>query len=153
MSELDSQLIQAVVVVSLRKVINERGHLLEIQRNDESVYPGFGQAYITATKPSVVKAWYLHHNMTDQIAIISGNITLAMYDSRSDSSTHGSTQVLRMHEDSPSLVQIPPGVWHGFRADSSSPALLMHLNTMPWNETSPDEDRLPVDTDEIPFTW
>ena len=151
--ELPSSQIYQVAIVPLKKLVNDRGHLQEVQRNDDSHFLGFGQAYLTATNPGIVKAWYLHHRQTDQIALTQGTLRLALYDARAASPTQGHVQEIIISEDQPALVQIPPGVWHGFQALGSAPACLLHLNTIPFNFQDTDEDRLPPTTAEIPFRW
>ena len=76
---------QPAQMFPLKKIINERGYLTEIQRTDDSHYPGFGQAYITETKPGVIKAWYRHTKQTDQISLIKGAVLLVIYDTRENS--------------------------------------------------------------------
>ena len=151
--ELPTSKIYQVAVVPLKKLVNERGHLLEVQRNDDSHFPGFGQAYLTATNPGIVKAWYRHHRQTDQIALAQGTLRLALFDARETSPTQGQVQELIISEDQPALVQIPPGVWHGFQALGKSAACLLHLNTIPFSFQDTDEDRLPPTSTEIPFWW
>jgi len=145
--------IHRVLTVPLKKVVNERGHLLEVQRNDEEHFPGFGQVYVTSTNPGVVKAWYRHHEQLDQIALASGELLLVLYDTREKSSTHTVVQEIRITEDEPLLVQIPPGVWHGFQAGRDEPALLLHLNTVPYDFDRPDEEHLAFDDPGIPYRW
>lgn len=146
-------IIEDVVVKPLRKVTNERGHLIEVQRNDELDYLGFGQAYITSTLPGVVKAWYRHSVQHDQIMLIQGALHLALYDSREHSKTYGILQHIQLDETSPVLVQIPAGLWHGFQAISTGPAMLLHINTVPFDFSNPDEERLVADDPSIPYTW
>jgi dTDP-4-dehydrorhamnose 3,5-epimerase len=146
-------MIHQVSVVPLKKVVNERGHLLEIQRADDPHFPGFGQAYVTMTFPSVVKAWYRHHKQIDQIALASGSLLLVLFDDRPESPTSGLVQQIQINEQAPLLVQIPTGVWHGFQAIGNDPACLLHLNSAPIDLENKDEDRLPHDDTGIPFRW
>ncbi len=145
--------IKDVQLISLKKVVNERGHLVEIQRADDAHYLGFGQTYVTATLPGIVKAWYRHHHQVDQLALIKGELLLALYDARDDSLTRGNLVEITITEQAPLLVQIPPGVWHGFKALGNEPAFLLHLNTVAYNFQHVDEDRLPSDTLSIPYEW
>jgi dTDP-4-dehydrorhamnose 3,5-epimerase len=146
-------LIEEVNIISLKKVVNERGHLMEVQSIDDNHYPGFGQAYVTATSPGVVKAWYRHSRQFDQIALLKGAIHLVLYDTRETSKTCHFLQHITLEEVQPLLVQIPPGVWHGFQAISTEPALLLHLNTIPFDFANPDEQRLAFDDPSIPYVW
>lgn len=145
--------IHQVTTVTLKKVITGRGHLMEVQRCDDPHFPGFGQAYITATKPGVVRAWYLHRQQTDQIALVAGRLLLVLYDARADSPTQRMIQEIRMSEEVPLLVRIPTGVWHGFRAIGEQSACLLHLNTLPFDFSHPDEKRLAWDDPLIPYRW
>jgi dTDP-4-dehydrorhamnose 3,5-epimerase len=145
--------IKDVQVISLKKVVNERGHLVEIQRADDVHYLGFGQTYVTCTLPGIVKAWYRHHQQVDQLALIKGELLLALYDTRNDSLTSGNLVEITITEQAPLLVQIPPGVWHGFKALGNEPAFLLHLNTVAYNFQQVDEDRLLSDTPSIPYEW
>ncbi len=142
-----------LVVAPLKKVVNDRGYLQEVQRSDEPHFPGFGQAYLTATNPGVIKAWYRHHRQIDQIALAQGTLRLALYDARPASPTFGVVQELVISDDRPVLVQIPTGIWHGFQALGTGPALLLHLNTVAFRFGDVDEDRLPPATPEIPYRW
>ncbi len=140
-------------VVPLKRVTNDRGHLLEVQRSDDAHFPGFGQAYLTSTHPGVVKAWYRHATQFDQLALVVGRATVVLYDSREASPSYAQVVEIVLDEASPCLVQIPPGVWHGFRADGGKPLHLLHLNTVPYDPVNIDEERLPPDSDRLPDVW
>jgi dTDP-4-dehydrorhamnose 3,5-epimerase len=141
-----------IKVIPLKKVTTDRGHLMEVERRDDSFYLDFGQAYITMTKPGVVRAWYRHKRQTDQIALVKGRLLLVLIDSREDSPTFQAVQQIRITEDAPALVQIPPGIWHGFQALDGE-AYLLHLNTVPFEFGDPDEERLAADDPRIPYRW
>jgi dTDP-4-dehydrorhamnose 3,5-epimerase len=145
--------IDGVRIVRLKRVVNARGHLTEVQRKDDEHYVGFGQAYVTCTLPGVTKAWYRHHQQIDQIALISGAATVVLFDDRPDSPSAGQTVQCALSDESPALVQIPPGVWHGFRAGGPAPLYLLHLNSIAQDAGDPDEDRLPPDSTAIPYVW
>jgi len=142
-----------VQLIPLKRMLNERGYLMEVQRNDDDHYSGFGQAYITATNPGVVKAWYRHKRQTDQITLIKGAILLVLYDERKGSPTYGNLQEIHLDEANPLLVQIPSGVWHGFMALNNEQAILLHLNSVSFHPSTPDEERLHPNDSNIPFCW
>lgn len=145
--------IDGVRIVRLKKVVNDRGHLMEVQRKDDDHFLGFGQAYVTCTLPGVIKAWYRHHRQIDQIALVCGAATLALFDGREHSPSVGRTLECALSDERPALVQIPPGVWHGFQARGPEPLYLLHLNSVPQDAADPDEDRLPPDSTDIPYVW
>ena len=145
--------IDGVRIVRLKKVVNDRGHLMEVQREDDDHFVGFGQAYVTCTLPGVIKAWYRHHRQIDQIALLRGTAAVALFDARPHSPSVGRTLECVLSDDSPALVQIPPGVWHGFQARGPEPLYLLHLNSIAQNVGDPDEDRLPQNSPDILYVW
>jgi dTDP-4-dehydrorhamnose 3,5-epimerase len=152
-SPAESSVIDGVVVKPLKRVVNDRGWLLEVQRHDDPEFAGFGQTYVTATKPGIIKAWYRHHRQIDNMAVVSGLLRVALFDGRPGSPTRGAIMELRAGGDAPVLIQIPIGVWHGFTPVGEAEVLALHLNTLPYDFDSTDEDRLPPDSPDIPFRW
>ena len=63
----------------LRVVSDERGWLLEILRaDDRELFTRFGQVYLSATYPGVVKAWHYHQVQVDNFACVSGMVKLVL---------------------------------------------------------------------------
>ena len=145
--------IEGVRVVALKLVANPRGHLMEVQRCDDPIYPGFGQVYITSTRPGAIKAWYRHKTQTDQIALVKGKLKLVLFDSRTSAPRPDECCEIMMDERAPTLVQIPPGVWHGFQAIGPDAAFLLHLNSVAFDFDTPDEERIAPDDASIPYRW
>ena len=148
-----SDLIIGVKVAPLKLLPNDRGRLMEIQRQDDPLFPGFGQAYITSTFPNVIKAWYKHSEQIDQIAVISGMLKLVLYDNRENSLTYGKVNTIFLGELAPKLVQIEPEIWHGFQAIGEKEAFAIHLNSIAFKHDETDEERLPPDSELIPYQW
>lgn len=146
-------MIHDVIIKPLKVVFNSRGHLMEVQRNDDDCFLGFGQVYITSTFSGIVKAWYRHHKQIDQIALVKGALLLVLYDSREGSETYNTLQEIYIYEENPLLVQIPPGIWHGFKSIGTDAAYLMHLNSIAFSSENTDEDRMAYDDPLIPFNW
>jgi dTDP-4-dehydrorhamnose 3,5-epimerase len=153
MSAISNIEIAGVVLKPLKRVINERGWLLEVQRDDDSEFIGFGQAYVTATPPGIVKAWYRHLRQIDNLAAVSGLLRVVLFDGRADSPTCGALMELTVGFEQPRLVQIPHGVWHGFSPIGGAECLILHLNSHPYDFDQTDEDRLPFDSPAIPYRW
>src|SRR3954469_18440356 len=121
--------LDGVHIVPLKLLPNAKGRLMEVQRADDAIHPGFGQAYITSTYPGVVKAWYRHHQQIDQIALVKGLLKLVLFDARTEAATAGRLREIIIEERAPRLVQIPPGLWHGFQAMGPDECFLLHLNS------------------------
>ncbi|HUW83337.1 MAG TPA: dTDP-4-dehydrorhamnose 3,5-epimerase, partial [Phycisphaerae bacterium] len=53
-------MIHQVSTRPLRVIPDERGWLMEVLRRDDEMFIQFGQVYVTAAYPGVVKAWHYH---------------------------------------------------------------------------------------------
>jgi dTDP-4-dehydrorhamnose 3,5-epimerase len=148
-----SERIDGVKVKALRLVPDERGWLMEILRRDEEgLFAQFGQVYVSATYPGVVKAWHYHRNQTDNFACVAGMIKLVLVDTREGSPTRGAVNEFFLGVQNPQLVQIPAGVYHGWKCVSLEVSLVVNVPDQPYNRADPDEQRLePHGT--LPYDW
>jgi dTDP-4-dehydrorhamnose 3,5-epimerase len=146
-------MIEGVVTKQLKQVADERGWLIEIMRSDWEQFQKFGQVYVTAAYPQVVKAWHMHKKQTDNIACIKGMMKLVLYDGRDGSKTKGEINEFIIGERNLLTVKVPLGVWHGFKSVTEEYALMMNVPTELYNYKEPDEHRLPPDTKKIPYDW
>lgn len=146
-------MIEGVKVRKLRLIPDERGFLMEMMRTDWEEYEKFGQAYITAVYPGVVKGWHYHKLQTDHFVCVHGMAKVVLYDGREGSLTHGEVNEFFMGTLNPIMLKIPKGVMHGFKGISEEMALIVNVPTELYNYQQPDEYRLPAHTDEIPYDW
>ncbi|MFC1807642.1 dTDP-4-dehydrorhamnose 3,5-epimerase family protein [Candidatus Omnitrophota bacterium] len=146
-------MIDGVRVKELKVIPDDRGRLMEILRADDDIFIKFGQVYMTTAKPGVVKGWHWHKIQTDSFVCVSGKMRLALYDAREDSPTRGQTQEFELSMDSPLVVQIPPGVWHGFKCISDTEALVINTVTEPYNYKDPDEYRIDPYDNDVEYDW
>jgi dTDP-4-dehydrorhamnose 3,5-epimerase len=145
--------IEGVKTKKLKVIPDERGRLMECLRSDDALFIKFGQMYMTATYPGVIKAWHYHKKQIDNIVAVKGMLKLVLYDSREDSPTKGEINEFFIGEHNPILVQIPNCLYHGWKCVSESEAIVANCPTEVYNYENPDEYRLPYDTKEIPYTW
>ncbi|MDK9700895.1 MAG: dTDP-4-dehydrorhamnose 3,5-epimerase family protein [bacterium] len=150
---MQQKLIDGVVVVKLRKIADERGHLMEILRNDDPHFEKFGQVYITTNYPGVVKGWHYHAKQTDFATCVHGMIKMALYDARNGSPTFGTVNEFFIGEHSPIAVKIPAGVYHGWKGISHYPSITVNTVTEVYNYENPDEFRKDWKDPEIPYDW
>ena len=145
--------IAGVKVKPLRLVPDERGWLMEILRGDDTaVFTKFGQVYVSATYPGVVKAWHLHRRQVDNFACVAGMVKLVLVDTREDSPTLGAINEFFIGTQNPMLIQVPNLVYHGWKCISVEPALVVNVPTEPYDHAEPDEYRLdPHET--LPYDW
>jgi len=132
---------------------DERGRVMEILRRDDGLFLRFGQVYMTTTYPGVVKAWHKHEKQADNIACVAGMIKMALYDGRPGSPTRGEVNEFTLGVHNPMLVQVPPGVHHGWMGVSLEEAVIINIPTEPYDRDNPDEQRLDPHDNDIPYVW
>jgi dTDP-4-dehydrorhamnose 3,5-epimerase len=137
----------------MRLMPDERGWLMEILRVDETeLFTKFGQTYVSATYPGVVKAWHYHRKQVDNFACVAGMVKLVLIDTREDSPTKGAVNEFVLGSQNPTLVQVPNLVYHGWKCISLEPSLVVNVVTEPYQYDDPDEYRLdPHGT--LPYDW
>ena len=145
--------IHGVKTKTLRVIPDERGYLMEILRADDAeLFTKFGQVYLSATYPGVVKAWHYHERQVDNFACVGGMVKLVLVDTRPDSPTNGAINEFFLGTQNPTLVQVPNLVYHGWKCISLDVALVVNVPTEPYHYEEPDEYRIePHDT--LPYDW
>ena len=146
-------MIDGVVVKKLNVIPDERGYLMEILRNDDSFYEKFGQAYITAVYPGVVKGWHYHEKQVDHFCVVKGMVKVVLYDGRKESPTHGEVNEFFLGEKNPSLVRIPNYVLHGMKGMGTETGILLNIPTERYDYETPDEFRVPPHDNDVPYDW
>ena len=144
-------MIDGVVVAPRRQIVDERGKIVHVLRADDPEFQGFGEVYFSWVNPGVVKAWHLHTAMTLNYTCPVGLVKLALWDDRDGSPTRGEVMELFLGPDDHRLVQVPPGVWNGFKGVATTPSMVCNCATLPHD---PDEitRRDPFDP-SIPYDW
>ncbi len=146
-------MIDGVMVKILKVIPDERGRLMEILRNDDEMFRGFGQVYMTTAYPGVVKGWHYHKKQYDNMAVVKGMMKIVLYDGRRDSATFGEVNEFFAGEHNPVLVHIPPFVYHGFKCISSEEAVVINTPTEHYAYGDPDEFRVDPHSKDIPYDW
>ena len=135
--------IHGVKTKSLRLVPDERGFLMEILRADDSeLFTRFGQVYVSATYPGVVKAWHYHRDQVDNFVCVAGMVKLVLVDTRPESPTNGAINEFFLGTQNATLVQVPNLVYHGWKCISPEMALVVNVPNEPYRYADPDEYRL-----------
>ena len=146
-------MIDGVLIKPLKRLLDERGYLMEILRCDDPEFDRFGQAYVSACFPGMIKAWHCHEIQYDFFCCLQSNLKIGLYDDRENSPTRGEAQTIVIGVLNPALVRIPPYVWHGFMAVGTEIAVVLNLPTEPYNRERPDELRRDALDPGIPFEW
>jgi dTDP-4-dehydrorhamnose 3,5-epimerase len=144
-------MIDGVIVAPLRQIPDERGKIMHMMRSDDPHFNKFGEIYFSMVYPGVVKGWHIHKEMTLNYAVPIGMIKLVLYDDRKNSPTRKKLMELFLGENNYSLVQVPPGVWNGFKGIGTIPSLVANCATLAHD---PEEiDRMEPFANHIPYDW
>ena len=148
-------MIEGVDTHELQVNADERGHLVEVFREDWELYdPAPAMTYYSMSYPGVVRAWHKHdRGQIDHFVCPKGRIKVGIYDDRDDSPTQGDLDTFVIGEHDQRVIRIPGDCWHGFKAIGDEPAFLLNFPTKLYDYDDPDEQRLPPDTDAIPLDW
>ncbi|MFQ5511858.1 MAG: dTDP-4-dehydrorhamnose 3,5-epimerase family protein [Candidatus Krumholzibacteriia bacterium] len=146
-------MIEGVIVKKLRVIPDERGYLMEMLRSDDEFFEKFGQVYLTAAYPGVVKGWHYHKKQTDRFVGVAGMIKVVLYDGREGSKTHGEVNEFFLGEQNPILLVIPPYVLHGMKGIGTRTGLIVNSPTELYDYENPDEFRVDPHDNDIPYDW
>ena len=146
--------IEGVSIREVRHVPRDHGVITEILRPqwDPTGFPVV-QIYQTRLFPGALGAWSCHMRTTDRLFVNQGHVKIVLYDARDGSATRGVVMEVHAGDIRPSLVVMPPGIWHGLQNLGTSDALVLNCPSQAYDYGDPDHYRLPHDTREIPYTW
>lgn len=136
--------IAGVLVRDLTVHLDGRGSLTELW---SSTWLANGvvraeHAYQSVTDPGVIKCWHLHAIHTDQFVITRGKAQVSLVDLRADSPSFGHVNAIFAGFDRPRLIQIPPGVMHGWKALLPPELIVTNFQSHAYDAS-----------DEFKFTW
>ncbi len=147
-------MIHDVKTKKLRVIPDDRGRLMEMLRADDECFEVFGQVYLSTTYPGVVKAWHYHKLQKDNFVCVKGMVKLVLADTRDGSPTKGEINEFVIGEHNPVLVQVPIGVYHGWKCIGTEEAFVINTTTKTYDYKEPDEYRLdPHDNGLIAYDW
>ena len=143
--------IDGVTITPLNQIIDERGKVMHMLREDSNVFKRFGEIYFSCTYPGAVKAWHMHKKMTLNYAVISGVLKVVLFDDREKSSTFGNIQEIFLSPENYFLVTVPPLIWNGFKGVGKEMSIVANCSTLPHD---PNEIiRKDPEDKTIPYNW
>jgi dTDP-4-dehydrorhamnose 3,5-epimerase len=144
---IDGVAIRPAVVQS-----DERGTITEICSEDWA-FTGEPLVYVyqTTVRQGQKKGWVVHFEQDDRLFFDNGATKLVLYDARGGSPTHGMVNELFFGSANRALVRIPAGVFHAVVNIGETELRFINLPTRPYRHGDPDKQRLPVDSDAIPY--
>ena len=148
---MNKKTIEGVKIFNKKVIVDDRGKILHMLRNDDKNFIKFGEIYFSYVYPKKVKAWHIHKKMTLNYVAAFGKIKLVLYDDRADSPTNGKIQEILLSNDNHVLVSIPPMIWNGFCSADDKLAVLANCSDIPHDKE--EIERLPFDDPKVPYNW
>ena len=144
--------ILGVVVQPLKEIVDDRGSILHMLRSDETIFKKFGEIYFSEINPRITKAWKQHKRQTQNIAVPTGKIQLAIYDDRPKSKTRGNVAEYTVGRPNHyRLIHIPPMLWYGFQTLGDQPSLI--ANCVDQSHDPLEVETISADAGQIPYQW
>jgi dTDP-4-dehydrorhamnose 3,5-epimerase len=136
--------------VDLTSHADERGSVAEVYRGSwRAAARPMLQVNLSISRPGVLRGLHFHREQSDYWVPVAGTAFVALFDLRRDSPTAGAKAELRIGDEARRALLIPPGVAHGFYAESGL-SLLYFVDAY---YTGEDEFGLAWDDPEVGIDW
>lgn len=146
--------IAGVTAHEVKPVVTGNGVLVEVLRAEWlGERNTVGHVFLRTIDPRGVSAWHVHHTTTDRLSCIAGRARIVLFDARPDSPTHGTVAEHLVAAVRPTLLVVPPGVFHGVQAMGAEPATIVNMADEAYSYELPDHWRLPANTMKIPYEF
>jgi len=121
--------INDIIIKDLIIIEDHRGWLLELFRKDmidNKIIPEM--SYISLTYPGMIRGPHEHLRQTDYFCFLGPSILeLFLWDNRKESSTYRHKISLKISENNPKNVIVPPRIVHAYKNIGDSPSLVINF--------------------------
>lgn len=139
-------MIEGVKQVELKAHIDDRGYLIEVLRSSDEHFTKFGQVYLVGNfSRGTIRAFHKHNVLWDWFFISHGAAKFILVDDREKSKTYKQKDTYVVSSRNPSLIVVPPGVYHGWMSLENDTQLISIASEV-YNRKKPDEVRIAPDT-------
>lgn len=135
-----------VVKIDLVAYVDDRGYLIEIIRATDPHFTKFGQVYLVGNfAKGTIRAFHKHKVLWDWFFISHGAAKFVLVDDRKDSPTYKEQEIFVIGSRNPSLIIVPPGVYHGWMSLEDDTQMVSTASEV-YNRENPDEVRISPDS-------
>jgi len=139
-------LIKDVAKIDLVAHVDDRGYLIEIIRATDPYFTKFGQVYLVGNfAKGTIRAFHKHKVLWDWFFISHGSAKFVLVDDRENSPTYKEMNTFVVCSRNPSLIVVPPGVYHGWMSLEDDTQMISTASEV-YNRENPDEVRIPPDS-------
>ena len=144
--------LEGVFLTHLRVIDLPNGNVMQVLKQSQQGFSGFGEAYFSFVNHNVVKGWKKHIRMTLNVVVPIGEIQFVLFDAREISSTFRQTSEIALSPQSNySRLTVPPGIWMAFKGIGENTNMLLNIASI---EHDPSEaESLPIKNSMIPYTF
>ena len=148
------RLTAGVIIRPLPTHVDDRGSVCELFDPRWGWHPDpLVFSYTFTIRPGVVKGWNLHREHEDRYVILQGDMNLVLFDPRDESPTFGEVCVITLSGRQRCAINVPINVWHADHNIGETDVVAINFPTRPYEHTSPDKYRLPLNTPLIPYSF
>lgn len=139
-------MIKDVAKIDLVAHVDDRGYLIEIIRATDPYFTKFGQVYLVGNfAKGTIRAFHKHKVLWDWFFISHGSAKFVLVDDRENSPTYKEMNTFVVCSRNPSLIVVPPGVYHGWMSLEDDTQMISTASEV-YNRENPDEVRIPPDS-------
>ena len=146
-------MIDGVKIIPKKQIIDERGKIMHMMRNDDENFTKFGEVYFSTAYPGVIKGWHEHKEQVQNYTVIQGMIKLVLYDNRENSPTYKNLIEIFMGDLNYVLVRIPTGIINGYKCIGDKTAIIANCATIPHKASGEMNRYDPLSNELIPYKW
>lgn len=146
--------IAGVKLQEIPNLVTRNGVMTEVFRRSWGVADcAIDQMIFVSLRANALSAWHMHVRKTDHLMVVAGAIKTVLFDGREDSPTHRRIEVHHLSPMRPTLVVIPPGVWHGLHNLEPHDSSFVNFFDTSYDHEDPDDWRLDPECEEIPYRF
>lgn len=139
-------MIEGAKLIELKAYVDDRGYLIEILHANDEYFNKFGQVYLVGNfSKGTIRAFHKHNILWDWFFISHGSAKFVLVDDRKTSPTFKNIDTYIISSRNPSLIVVPPGVYHGWMSLEDDTQMISIASEV-YNRQAPDEVRIPYDT-------
>lgn len=148
-------MIDGVKLTELTRNVDDRGYLYEVIHATDDFLPKFGQVYVVSSPArGAIRAFHKHAVLWDYFCVVRGTAKFVLAKAPEEHAqsaannggecTPEALETYILTERKPSLLVVPPGIWHGWMALEDE-TMVVATGSEVYNQEQPDEKRVPPD--------
>ena len=116
-------MIEGVKIIPKKQIIDERGKIMHMVRNDDEHFTKFGEIYFNEIKLKKKKGWILHKKNHCLIVCVTGKVKFFFIDRLKKEKD------ITLTSNSGNILKIPPRIWFAFQGLSKNSIIANLIET------------------------